>query len=57
MRLVEEVLQSNVPKTINEAKDILSNFGERVGFDQFSYVGGQAFRPTTGGSAIWYRPP
>ena len=57
MRLVEEVLQSNVPKTINEAKDILSNFADRVGFDQFSYVGGHAFRPTAGGSTIWHRPP
>ncbi len=45
MRLVEEVLQSNVPKTIDEAKHILSDFAERIGFDQFSYVRGQAFRP------------
>ena len=57
MRLVEEVLQSNVPQTIDEAKGILSDFAERIGFDQFSYVGGQAFGPTAGGSAIWYRPP
>lgn len=56
-QLVEDVLQRNVPESFEEAQELLSSIAEQNGFSRFSYVGGQAFRPTRGGSAMWYRPP
>lgn len=57
MQLVEEVLQRDVPKSFGAAQETLSGIAERNGFSRFSYVGGQAFGPVKGGSALWHRPP
>lgn len=57
MKLIDSVLLASRPKSIDEAKNTLSAVARDMGFDQFSYVGGRAFKPTTGGKAIWHRPP
>ena len=57
MKLVDHILLASRPRLIDEAKTALSAVARGMGFDQFSYIGGRAFRPTTGGKAIWHRPP
>lgn len=54
---LEPLLGTSPPRTVEDIRQHLSQLSSQLGFDHFSYVGGRAFNPKTGGHAIWTRQP
>lgn len=53
----EQALVGAAPKDVAEVSAILDRLAVAAGFRCFSYAGGTAFNPRTGGHRIWARAP
>ncbi len=57
MLAVNKRFERALPQTLDEARSALRVLIQQYDFEEFSYVGGQAFNARTGGHAIWTKPP